>query len=184
MIGTRHEVILDWVKRRAFLLLLAGIVFFSIEVAILGSELERSPEVGAALAEGGWAKNGLAPAFGRLQTHFTAVEGVNAWLWSLAVLGLAARYLNQPGPALRALGRAIFSVYVLHFPVTIGGLALLARTQWPWQAEFFLLIAAVYAVTGALYLMAAKTGPLVYLIGGRPRAGTDGRQVRFPRDAV
>ena len=169
VIGARHRDVLDWTGRRAYWLIGAGLLLFSIEVALLATELEKSQKLGLALAEGGWATKGLAPAYGAVPVAFAAVEGLNAWAWLLAAVGLAARYLNHPSPMLSDLSRAVFPFYVLHFPVTIAGLAIAAQISWPWGWEFLLLSLGVYIVTAALYIAATYTGPAIYLIGGKPK---------------
>ena len=97
----------------------------------------------------------------------SASEAATAWLWALAALGLSARYLRRGGPLLRLLSRAVFPIYVLHFPLTIMGLALVAQLDLPWGLEFLLLTAGVYLLTGLIYIAADRLGPVVYLIGGR-----------------
>jgi hypothetical protein len=134
----------------------------------LAPQVVADPAFGNALAAGGWARAGLAPAFGALTTGVTIVETLNAFAWLLAALGLASRFLRRDGPWREALNRAVFPVYVLHFPVVLVGLALLTRTTWPWPVEFLILTLGTYAMTAALYLMALRTGRLVRLVGGRP----------------
>ncbi len=169
LMGARHRQVLDGVARYAFWLLGAATVVFLLKVGLLATELERAPEIGAALARGGWVPAGVAPAYEPLSMLHSATEAATAWLWALALLGLSARYLHQGGPFLKALSRAVFPIYVLHFPLTILGLALVARLDWPWAVEFLLLAAGVYSLTGLLYLAADRLGPAVYLIGGRPQ---------------
>ncbi len=169
VIGAHHVAVLDWLRRRAVWLIGAGLLAFATEVGLLiaaGSEAEA-----AALASGGWAAAGLAPAYGAREVAFAAVEGVNAFAWSLAALGLAARYLRRGGPVLDRLSRAVFPVYVLHFPVTIAGLALLTRTGWPWPVDFLILAAGTYAVTGSLAWILSLDPRLYRLVGGRPARG-------------
>ncbi|MCL4802014.1 MAG: acyltransferase family protein [Burkholderiales bacterium] len=168
VIGARHRDVLDWAARRAFALLGAAAAVFAVLVIVLARAYARDPALGAALAEGGWAPAGLAAAFTAETILSSTLKGVNAWLWCLAATGLVARYLNRDGTLLRALRPAVFPVYVLHFPVTIIGLALLLAVPWPWQAKFVVLTLAVYAVTWALYRLAARGGRLVYLVGGKP----------------
>ncbi|MEM9010522.1 MAG: acyltransferase family protein [Pseudomonadota bacterium] len=168
LIGSQHRHVLNWLARRVYWLIAAGVGLFLAEVGMLASALERDLALGAALASGGWAAEGLAPAYGPLGLSFVAVEGLNAWAWSLAAVGLAARYLNRDGPYRDAISRAVFPVYVLHFPVMFVGLAALTTTAWPWGVDFLLLTLWTYGVTIALYALATYTGPFLYLIGGRP----------------
>jgi peptidoglycan/LPS O-acetylase OafA/YrhL len=90
LIGARHATVLDWARRRVWWLLGLGVLLFAAEVALLGAALGQSEAVGQALAAGGWAAAGLAPAYGLREVSFAAVEGANAWAWCLAALGLAA----------------------------------------------------------------------------------------------
>jgi peptidoglycan/LPS O-acetylase OafA/YrhL len=170
VIGTQHRPILGWLARRWPALFAAGLAGFAVEAGLLGAALADDPDMAAALASGGWAAEGHAPAYGLRSLVFSAAEGLNAWAFALAAMGLAARYLNRPSAALAALGRATFPVYVLHFPLTLWGLYLLSTVPWPWGLELVLLILGVFAATGALYLLADRTPFPVALIGGRPRA--------------
>ena len=169
LVGARHREVLDGVARWAFWLLSAATAVFLIKVSLLAVELERAPEVGAALARGGWVPAEVAPAYEPLSMLHSASEAATAWLWALALLGLSARFLRQGGPVLRALSRAVFPIYVLHFPLTIVGLALVAQLDWPLGLEFLLLVAGIYLLTGLLYVAVDRLGPVLYLIGGRPQ---------------
>lgn len=174
LVGARHRLVLDRVARHAYWLLAAATAVFLVKVSLLAVELDRAPEVGGALARGGWVPAGVAAAYEPLSMLHSASEAATAWLWALTALGLSARYLRQGGPALKALSRAVFPIYVLHFPLTIMGLALVAQLDWPWGLEFLLLAAAVYLLSGLLYLGADRLGPAVYLIGGRPQQAPEG----------
>jgi glucans biosynthesis protein C len=165
LIGAQHAAVLDWTRRRVWWLLGAAIALFVAKTTLLTLTLLDDVSTGQALAAGGWVPLGLAPPNATL---FSAIEATTAWAWCLTALGLAARYLNRPGPLLGALNRAVFPVYVLHFPVTLVGLALVAQLPWPWWVEFILLLVAVYGVTWALWRAADRLGPAVWLIGGRP----------------
>jgi hypothetical protein len=174
LIGAQHERVLDWLVRRVWWLLAAGLVLFSTEVTLIELARLRSDALAESLAAGGWASDGLAPAYGPDGAVFAVVEGLDAWAWSLAALGLCARFLNRDGPWLRTLSPAVFPVYVFHFPVVLIGLALLTRVAWPWGMEFLLLAAAVYGFSAVAYLLAKRTGPLIRLVGGRYVAGAAG----------
>jgi glucans biosynthesis protein C len=166
LIGARHEPVLAWAARFAWPLLGLAVLLFLLKAALLTLALLDDVPTGQALAAGGWVPLGLAPANASL---FSIVEAATAWVWCLAALGLAARYLHRPNPHLAELNRAVFPFYVLHFPITLVGLALVARISLPWPVEFALVLAAVYAATWALWRAAGALGPVAYLVGGRPR---------------
>ncbi len=167
LIGAQAGPVLDWARRRAFLLLAAGLALFALKVAILALRGAASPEAATALAEGGWAARGFGPAYGAVETGFAVVKGLNAWAWILAAMGLCARWLNRDGPLLRALTPATYPFYVLHFPLVLVGLALVLRTDWPWGQAFLIVTAGVYGSIAVLYLLALRLGPAIWLIGGR-----------------
>ena len=97
------------------------------------------------------------------------VEAATAWAWCLAALGLAVRFLARPSRLLSDLNRGVFPVYVLHFPVTVIGLALATHVSWPWWVEFLGLLVFVYGVTWMHWRLADRLGAAAYLVGGKPR---------------
>ncbi len=167
MIGTRHHAVLNWAARNAWILLVTAIVLFIVKATLLAQALVIDFPAGEALAKGGWVPLGLEPQYA---TTFSMVEAATAWAWCIAALGLAARFLNKSSPLLTKLNRAVFPLYVLHFPITLVGLALIAQISWPWWVEFILLLAVVYLCSWALWRIADRFGPVAYLVGGRPAA--------------
>lgn len=167
-IGAWHRDVLDWAARRVGWLLLAAVMLFVAKIALLEAEAARGPAAVAALAGGGWATSGTAPAFGPTQVAFATVKALNAWAWILAAAGLCARYLNRPGRWLPPLSDSVFAIYVLHFPITLIGLSWVKGLALPWWQGFWLLTGLVYAGTAVAYLLATRAGRLVYLVGGRP----------------
>lgn len=165
IIGTRHHSVLDWTARNAWILLASAIVLFMAKSMLLTLALIADIPTGKALAAGGWVPLGLEPQYA---TTFSVIEAATAWAWCISALGLAAKFLNMPSPLLAALNRAVFPLYVLHFPITLVGLALIAQISWPWWIEFFLLLAAVYLFSWMLWRIADRLGPAAYLVGGRP----------------
>lgn len=173
LIGADHRRVLEWTRRYAWWLLASAVALFLIKAALLTLALVDDVETGQALAEGGWASNGLNPPN---TTAFSIVEAVTAWSWCLAAMGLAGRFLTKPGRMLPALNRAVFPFYVLHFPLTLVGLAIAAEFPAPWWVEFFVLLIAVYAGTWALWRIFDQLGPVAFLVGGKPRSRVSGSQ--------
>lgn len=166
LIGSNCKMILDWSDRRVWPLLGAAVVLFGTKVVLLALALAADIATGEALAAGGWVPMGLDPAYATL---FSVIEAATAWAWCLAALGLAVRFLNRPSGLLSELNRAVFPVYVLHFPVTLVGLALVAQVSFPWWVEFMGLLIFVYGVTWALWRIADRLGAAAYLVGGKPQ---------------
>lgn len=174
LIGSNCAAILDWSGRQVWVFLAAAVLLFAAKVTLLALALDAGVAAGAALAEGGWVPLGLDPPNA---TVFSVVEAATAWAWCLTALGLAVRYLARPSAMLAVLNRAVFPVYVLHFPVTLVGLALATQASLPWGFEFLGLLVFVYGMTWALWRLAARLCPAAYLVGGKPKgpAGTAAR---------
>lgn len=167
MIGARHHAVLDWAARNVWVLLATAIALFMAKSTLLTLVLIADIPTGKALAAGGWVPLGLEPQYA---TTFSVIEAATAWTWCIAALGLAAKFLNTSSPLLAELNRAVFPLYILHFPITLVGLALIAQISWPWWIEFFLLLVAVYLCSWVLWRVADRLGPVAYLVGGRPAA--------------
>lgn len=166
LIGTNCAHILDWSGRWVWSLLAAAVLLFGAKVTLLALALDDDLAAGEALATGGWASLGLEPANA---TVFSVIEAATGWAWCLTALGLAVRCLAKPSSALTELNRAVFPVYVLHFPITLIGLAVAAQLSLPWGIEFLGLLVFVYGVTWALWRVADRLGPAAYLVGGKPK---------------
>lgn len=167
IIGARHHAVLDWAARNAWVLLATAISLFMAKSTLLVLALIADFPTGEALAAGGWVPLGLEPQYA---TIFSVIEAATAWTWCIAALGLAAKFLNTSSPLLAKLNRAVFPLYILHFPITLVGLALIAQISLPWWIEFFLLLAAVYLCSWMLWRVADRLGSIAYLVGGRPAA--------------
>jgi glucan biosynthesis protein C len=165
LIGADHVRVLDWAKRQAWWLLALAIILFVIKATLLTLALINDLDTGQALAEGGWIARGLSP---QNATVFSIVEAATAWFWCVAAMGLASRFLNRPGRLLPALNRAVFPLYVLHFPLTLVGLALAAQFSAPWWIEFFVLLIFVYTGSWILWRIFDNIGPAAFLVGGKP----------------
>ena len=165
LIGADHVQVLDWAKRQTWWLLASAIILFIIKATLLTLALIDDLDTGQALAEGGWVTLGLSP---QNATVFSIVEAATAWFWCVAALGLASRFLNRPGRLLPAFNRAVFPLYVLHFPLTLVGLALAAQFSAPWWIEFFVLLVFVYTGSWILWRIFDHIGPAAFLVGGKP----------------
>ncbi len=165
VIGAQLHV-LDWAAKRLAWLVALGALCYVSELAALAAAGAQSPETAAALANGGWARDGAVPYTPRTVLAMLA-EGLAAWAWSLAALGAAARWLIRPHRWLPTLTAATFPLYVLHFPLVLIGLAVAKRMPWPWGLECALVTLASYAATAALVWLSQRLGPTAILVGGR-----------------
>lgn len=144
---------------------LAAIVAYGMAF-VVGWSLQRQPVLMAALADRWLLNLGLAFAatgtclalVGLVPPAAVAVPGtpatwiyasayaVSAWAWSLALIGLALRFLPEASPARRYLADASYWIYLVHVPVVMAVQVLLSRSDAPWWLEYPLGLAAAMAV--------------------------------------
>ena len=131
----------------------------------VGWTLQGRPETLAALARR-WAGNlALAIASGALAIWLVglslpaaaAVPGaaptwayafaytVSGWAWTLALAGLALRFLDGHSPVRRYLADASYWTYLVHLPLAMAAQMLASRVDAPWWLEYPLVVAAVLA---------------------------------------
>lgn len=95
-----------------------------------------------------------------------------AWLWVLAIVGLAMRYLTFTNRLGRYLTESCYPLYVLHLPVLyllLLALPLLSGETYP-LLRYLAIVTLTFAVTLAVYeLLIRRTPPLRALFGMRLR---------------
>lgn len=95
-----------------------------------------------------------------------ALKAVNGWLWLVAILGLARRYLGFAHPFLRYAGEAVLPFYMLH-QTAIVVIAYVIRT---WDVsiplKYLILSTSAFAVIMLLYeLLIRRINALRFLFG-------------------
>ena len=69
------------------------------------------------------------------------VQCAYAWVVSLGVMGLFARYCSQLGYRARWLSDSAYWMYLVHLPLVLAAQILLVRLPWPPLVKFFLVMA-------------------------------------------
>ena len=95
-----------------------------------------------------------------LLVGFHALRTIYAWLVILALLGLARRWLDRPGPVLAYLNRAIFPYYILHQTVIVVIGALLIPLRLPALVEAGIIVAGTVTGCAVLYEAIRRIPPL------------------------
>lgn len=89
-----------------------------------------------------------APAAGDARTWLYAFAYATAgWAWSLALIGLALRFLDARSPARRYLADASYWIYLVHLPLLLVAQTLAGRVWLPWWIELPAMLAAVLALS-------------------------------------
>lgn len=96
--------------------------------------------------------------------------GLCGWGWTLALLGLALRYLERAHPASRYLAESSYFLYLAHLPVVMVAQVVASRVQAPWWVEYPVALALSLAVLLATYQLGVRHTALGrWLNGGSPR---------------
>lgn len=114
-----------------------------------------------------------APAGKDATTWLYAFAYVTAgWAWSLALIGLALRFLDGHSPVRRYLADASYWIYIVHLPLVMAAQVLASRYQAPWWIEYPLVLVAVLAVCLLSYQWLVRHSWIGGWLNGRrvPRA--------------
>lgn len=99
------------------------------------------------------------------------------YLWILAFLGLAGRYLNFSTPRLQKANEGVLPFYILHQPVLLTVGYLLIGSAIPDAAKYVVIAASSFAIIIALYMgLVEQFNVLRFLFGMKPLK----RQVEVP----
>lgn len=125
----------------------------------------------ACIALIGWQSPSAAAEHGAPQTWLYAYAyGLCAWGWTLAMLGLALRFLDRVHPASRYLAESSYFLYLAHLPVVMAAQVLASQMQAPWWLEYPLVLAASLFVLLLSYQLGVRHTALGrWLNGGSPR---------------
>ncbi|MCI1730490.1 MAG: acyltransferase family protein [Chiayiivirga sp.] len=93
--------------------------------------------------------------------------GVASWGWSLALLGLALRFLSNHSPVRRYLADASYWMYIMHVPLVMALQVAFAQLDWPWFVEYPLLLAALLAVLLLSYELVVRHTAIGAMLNGR-----------------
>lgn len=119
-----------------------------------------------------------APAGDDAATWLYAFAYVTAgWAWSLALIGLALRFLDGHSPVRRYLADASYWIYIVHLPLTMAAQVLASRYQAPWWIEYPLVLATVLAACLLSYQLLVRHSWIGGWLNGRrvPRSRELGR---------
>ena len=110
----------------------------------------------------------LAPA-ARDVTGFAyaMAYAIAGWSWTFALVGLGLRFWSGHSPVRRYLADASYWIYIVHLPVVIALQVVMSRVQWPWFAEFVLVLAVSMALLLASYDLLVRNRWLGAWLNGR-----------------
>jgi membrane-bound acyltransferase YfiQ involved in biofilm formation len=109
-----------------------------------------------------------APDFSPSALLFALTQTSSAWLLTLALLGLAMRYLTSSTKRQRYLTSATFPVYLLHMPLLTVVAYFLLKLPAPWYLQLLLIASVTIVGSFAIYeLVIRRTSVTRFLFGAK-----------------
>jgi len=170
----------------------AAMVSYGFAFAV-GWLLQRQPALLAKIAAARWqnlllacagtagclAIVGLRPVLAPVtdaaeQALYAGLYAIASWAWTLALLGLALRYLNGYSATRRYLSDASYWIYLVHLPLVMALQVWTSRLALPWWCEFPLLLAVATALMLGSYAAFVRHGRIGRWLNGKrvPRSST------------
>lgn len=115
---------------------------------------------------------GIAPAFvpvasGGVKLGLALAYSLSIWCWSLAVLGVATRFLSQANATIRYVADASYWIYLVHLPVVVALQVVVGRLPLHWAIKFPLILVVSLTVLFASYRYLVRSTFVGLLLNGR-----------------
>ncbi len=115
---------------------------------------------------------------GRIAWGYAFAYAAAGWAWSLALIGLALRFLGGHSPVRRYLADASYWIYIVHLPLTMAVQVAASRYDAPWWVEYPVGLALVLMATLLSYQWLVRRTWIGAWLNGRrvprPRAAAGG----------
>lgn len=184
---TTHDVVNDWANHAHSLTMLLTGFLLAKDPSFWRAVARALPALGVAVATLGLALSIAWSNWSFVENHVIALWAARvariayAWFVIVALLGIAQRWLNRPGPTLRYLTEAIFPYYILHQTLTVTAGYWLTRQGLPVAVEFLLVTTATIGGCVVLHeCLIRRSRWLRPLFGLKPRAAKRPMRVSEP----
>lgn len=105
------------------------------------------------------------PGFERL--GLAIYYAVGCWSLTMAVTGLALRYLSGHSAARRYVADSSYWIYLIHLPVVMLLQAWVSRADWSWEAKFAVVLGAGFPLMFASYHLLVRRTFIGAILNGR-----------------
>lgn len=108
-----------------------------------------------------------APPPGLERLGLAVYYAVGMWALTLAVIGMAMRFLSDHSPARRYIADSSYWVYLIHLPVVMVLQAAVSRLDWPWEAKFAVVLGVGFPLMFASYQLLVRHSFIGAILNGR-----------------
>ena len=92
---------------------------------------------------------------------------VGSWAWTIALIGLALKYLSGHSPARRYIADASYWVYVIHLPIVLAFQVAFSQSQLHWAVTFPAILGGSFLICFLSYHLLVRRSFLGVLLNGR-----------------
>jgi glucans biosynthesis protein C len=103
-----------------------------------------------------------------LKPMAAACYALASWSATLAVIGLALRFLGRFSATRRYTADASYWLYIVHLPLIVLLQIVVAQLGWPWPLKFTLILAVSFPIMFASYHWLVRTTVVGAVLNGRP----------------
>ena len=144
----RQIDLLQIVQRRWILNLVLAIVLTAASLAIAATHLAPMQD---------WPIRSIG----------AACYALASWTATLAVIGLALRFLADFSATRRYVADASYWLYIIHLPLVVLLQIVVAQLGWPWPVKFALILAVSFPIMFASYHWLVRYSVIGAVLNGR-----------------
>jgi surface polysaccharide O-acyltransferase-like enzyme len=109
---------------------------------------------------------------------------VGTWAWTIALTGLAIRYLSDHSPARRYIADASYWGYIIHLPIVLSLQVAFSQTNLHWLILFPLVVGSTFAIAFLSYHLLVRRSFIGVLLNGRRYGRRHGAANSAPGSAL
>jgi hypothetical protein len=110
---------------------------------------------------------------------YAGVYALGVWAWTLALTGIAVRFLADERPVIRYLADSSYWIYIIHIPVLAALQPLVYPLGWPPLAKYALLLVGLAVLLPLSYELLVRHSFVGQWLNGRRYPVRGGGAARF-----
>ena len=126
----------------------------------------------------------FVPASAGLETFAYAMAyGMAVWCWTLAIIGLAVRFLSQESAVRRYVADSSYWLYLVHLPVVAAFQVMVGHLPWHWTVKLPLVLTGSFIVLFASYHWLVRFTVIGAVLNGRRHSRRPGAPAAVGADS-